>query len=94
LVKNTTPRKAISAPIAPGTIVEVMRREFLTVIERIDGTHVAWCPEVPGVFGRGRTKMAALVDLREAVMQVLRERRERGVGDAPRGAVFDRINVD
>ncbi len=71
-----------------------MRREFFTVIERIDETHVAWCPEVPGVFGRGRTKMAALVDLREAVVQVLQERRERGISDAPKGAVFDRISVD
>ena len=82
------------APIALGSIVQVMRREFLTVIERIDGTHVAWCPEVPGVFGRGRSKMAALVDLREAVVQVLRERRERGISDAAKDAVFDTITVD
>lgn len=71
-----------------------MRREFLTVIERIDGTHVAYCPEVPGIFGRGRTKMAALVDLREAVTRALNERRDRGVRDAPAGAVFDSIQVE
>ena len=71
-----------------------MRHEFLTVIERIDGTHVAYCPEVPGIFGRGRTKMAALVDLREAVTQALNDRRERGVRDAPKDAVFDSIRVE
>jgi predicted RNase H-like HicB family nuclease len=71
-----------------------MRREFLTVIERIDGTHVAWCPEVPGIFGRGRTKMAALVDLRESVTQSLKDLRERGVRDAPKEAFFDTISVD
>jgi len=80
--------------MAPNPIVEIMHREFLTVIERIDGTHVAWCPEVPGVFGRGRSKMAALVDLREAVVQILRERRERGISDAAKDAVFDTITVD
>jgi predicted RNase H-like HicB family nuclease len=83
-----------NVPAAPCPTVEVMRREFLTVIERIDGTHVAWCPEVPGIFGRGRTKMAALVDLREAVKQALIDRCERGVRDAPQGAVFDSITID
>jgi hypothetical protein len=58
------------------------------------GTHVAWCPEIPGIFGRGRTKMAALVDLREGVSQSLKDRRERGVRDAPKGAVFDTISVE
>jgi predicted RNase H-like HicB family nuclease len=71
-----------------------MRREFLTVIERVDSSHVAWCPEMPGIFGRGRTKMAALIDLREAVAQLLRERRERGITDAPKDAIFDTISVE
>jgi predicted RNase H-like HicB family nuclease len=70
-----------------------MRHEFLTEIERVDGTHVAYCPEVPGIFGRGRTKMATLVDLREAVARALTDRRDRGVREAPNGAVFDSISV-
>jgi predicted RNase H-like HicB family nuclease len=70
-----------------------MRHEFLAMIERVDDTHVAYCPEVPGIFGRGRTKMAALVDLREAVVRTLAERREQGIRDALQGAVFDTIQV-
>ncbi len=68
-----------------------MRHEFLTVIERIDGTHVAYCPEIPGVQGRGRTTIAAIVALHEVVKQTLTERREQGIRDAPQGAVFDTI---
>jgi predicted RNase H-like HicB family nuclease len=69
------------------------RNQFFTVIERRDNTHVARCPEIPGVEGQGRTKMAALVDLREAVARTLAERRDRAVRDASPNAVFDVISI-
>ena len=69
------------------------RSEFLALIERHDGMHIATCPEIPGVEGRGRTTMAALVDLRHAVAQTLVERRTLGIQLAPAGAVFDTIQV-
>ncbi len=72
---------------------QAMRHEFLAVIERVDDTHVAYCPEIPGVQGRVRTTMAAIVALHDAVTRTLTERREQGIRDALQGAVFDTIQV-
>jgi predicted RNase H-like HicB family nuclease len=69
------------------------RNQFMAIIERRDGNHVAHCPEIPGVEGVGRTKMAALVDLREAVARMLAERRDQAVREASAGAVFDLITI-
>lgn len=69
------------------------RNEFVAIIERIDANHVARCPEIPGVEGVGRTKMAALVDLREAVARTLAERRDQAVREASASAVFDLISI-
>lgn len=69
------------------------RNQFVAIIERRDGNHVAHCPEIPGVEGVGRTKMAALVDLREAVARTLAERRDQAVREASASAVFDLISI-
>lgn len=71
-----------------------MRNEFTAVIEQVDGNLVAHCPEVPGVHGQGRTKMGALVDLRETVARVLSERRRQAQQQASESAVFDVISVE
>ncbi|MCE2404694.1 MAG: type II toxin-antitoxin system HicB family antitoxin [Dehalococcoidia bacterium] len=35
-----------------------MRNEFTAVIEMEDGWFIAYCPEIPGANGQGRTKDA------------------------------------
>ena len=52
-----------------------MHNEFTAVIER-DGTwYVAYCPEIPGANGRGRTKAQAQASLAEAIALILEDRR-------------------
>ncbi len=41
-----------------------MRNEFTAIIERDDEWYIAYCPEVPGANGQGRT----LEECRESLM--------------------------
>ncbi len=69
-----------------------MRNEFTAIIERDGDWYIAFCPEVPGANGQGRTKDEAKVSLADAIGLILEDRREdalRGVpDDAERGMVI------
>ena len=69
-----------------------MRNEFTAIIERDGDWYVAYCPEIPGANGQGRTKDEARTSLADAIALILEDRREdalRGVpADAERGAVI------
>src|SRR5713226_10073916 len=58
-----------------------MRNEFTAIIERDGKWFVAYCPEVPGANGQGRTKAAARKNLAGAIALILQDRRT----DALRG---------
>ena len=68
-----------------------MRNEFTAIIERDADWYIAFCPEVPGANGQGRTKDEAKASLADAIALILEDRREdalRGVpADAERGMV-------
>jgi predicted RNase H-like HicB family nuclease len=53
-----------------------MRKEFTAILERDGDWHVAYCPEIPGANGQGRTKEEARASLAEAVALILEDRRE------------------
>ena len=69
-----------------------MRNEFTAIIERDGDWYIAFCPEVPGANGQGRTKDEAKASLADAIALILEDRREdalRGVPpDAERGMVI------
>ena len=48
-----------------------MRHEFTAVYERDGDWFIAYCPEVPGANGQGRTKDEARDSLSEAIALVL-----------------------
>jgi Uncharacterized conserved protein len=52
-----------------------MRNEFTAIIERDGKWFVAYCAEVPGANGQGRTKGAARRNLAEAIALILEDRR-------------------
>ena len=56
-----------------------MHNEFTAVIERDGDWHIAYCPEVPGANGQGRTKEAANESLSEAIALILGDRRSDGL---------------
>ncbi|MBM3471444.1 MAG: type II toxin-antitoxin system HicB family antitoxin [Armatimonadetes bacterium] len=70
-----------------------MRNEFTAVIERDNGWYIAYCPEIPGANGQGRTKAEVRRSLAEAIALILEDRREDGLRGVPRDAVRERVVV-
>jgi predicted RNase H-like HicB family nuclease len=60
---------------------KTMRNEFTAIIEREDEWFIAYCPEIPGANGQGKSKPEALKSLSDAIGLILKDRRE----DAMRG---------
>ena len=60
-----------------------MRNEFTAVIERDGDWHIAFCPEVPGANGQGKTKEEARKNLAEAIALILEERADSLPQDVP-----------
>ena len=56
-----------------------MRNEFTTVFERDGAWYVAYCPEIPGANGQGRTRSEARRSLLEAIALILKDRCEGGL---------------
>ena len=70
-----------------------MRNEFTAVIERDGPWHIAYCPEIPGANGQGRTKVEARQSLAEAIALILDDRRRDGLRSLPRDAVREKVVV-
>ncbi len=62
-----------------------MHNEFTAIVERDDEWFLAYCPEVPGANGQGKSKSEAITSLSEAISLILQDRRE----DAFRGLPAD-----
>ncbi len=71
-----------------------MRNEFTAVYERDDDWVIAYCPEVPGANGQGRTKDEAQASLAEAIALILKDRREDGLRGVPPDAERETITVE
>jgi predicted RNase H-like HicB family nuclease len=56
-----------------------MHNEFTAVFERDGEWYIAYCPEIPGANGQGRTKEEARQSLAEAIALVLEDRRQEGL---------------
>jgi len=70
-----------------------MRNEFTAIIEQDGAWYVAYCLEIPGANGQGKTKQEALVNLGEAISLVLEDRREDGLRGLPPGAMREMVVV-
>ena len=53
-----------------------MHNEFTAVFERDGDWVIAYCPEIPGANGQGRTKDEARTSLAAAIALILEDRRE------------------
>ncbi len=71
-----------------------MRHEFTAVYEREADWVIAYCPEVPGANGQGRTKQEARENLAQAIQLVLEDRRDDGLRGVPAEAERETILVD
>lgn len=70
-----------------------MRNEFTAVVERDRRWYIAYCPEIPGANGQGRTKAAALKSLRGAITLILEDRRKDGLRGIPATATREKVVV-
>ena len=61
----------------------MMRNEFTAIIERDGKWFVAYCPEVPGANGQGRTKATARRNLAQAIALILQDRRAAALSPSP-----------
>ena len=62
-----------------------MRNEFTAILEQEGDWFVAYCPEVPGANGQGRTRDEAKQSLADAIRLIFEDRR----ADALRGLPTD-----
>jgi predicted RNase H-like HicB family nuclease len=70
-----------------------MHNEFTAVFERDGDWFVAYCPEIPGANGQGRTKEEARTSLAAAIGLILEDRREEGLRGVPADAERETVIV-
>ena len=70
-----------------------MSNEFTAVIEQDGEWYIAYCPEIPGANGQGRTKEEARENLAEAIALVLEDRREDALRGVPANAVRETVTL-
>ena len=71
-----------------------MRNEFTAVYEHDGEWIIAYCPEVPGANGQGRSKEEARRSLADAITLILEDRREDGLRGVPPEAERETITVE
>ena len=70
-----------------------MHNEFTAVFERAGDWVIAYCPEIPGANGQGRTKEDARASLVDAIALILEDRREDGLRGVPPDAERETVTV-
>ena len=71
-----------------------MQNEFTAIIERGDEWFIAYCPEIPGANGQGKTRDEARQNLAEAIALVLEDRRQGAFRGLPADAERDTVTVE
>jgi len=68
--------------------------EFTAIFERDGDWHIAYCPEIPGANGQGRTKEEARESLDAAIALILEDRREAALRGLPDDAEREVVRVE
>jgi len=63
-----------------------MRNEFTAIFEQDGEWVIAYCPEIPGANGQGRTRDEARQNLMDAIVLILEDRREDSLRGLPPNA--------
>jgi len=70
-----------------------MANEFTAIVERDGDWYIAYCAEIPGANGQGRTKEEAVESLADAIKLVLEDRREDTIRGLPSDAIRETVTV-
>jgi predicted RNase H-like HicB family nuclease len=71
-----------------------VHNEFTAIIEKDGDWFIAYCPEIPGANGQGRTKEEARESLGEAIALILADRREDALRGVPADAEQDTVTIE
>ena len=70
-----------------------MHNEFTAIVEHDDPWYIAYCAEVPGANGQGKSREECLASLREAIVLILEYRREESLRALPPNAERELVIV-
>jgi predicted RNase H-like HicB family nuclease len=70
-----------------------MHNEFMAIIERDEEWFIAYCPEIPGANGQGRTIEECKRNLAEAIALILDDRREDALRGVPKDVIQEWVVV-
>jgi predicted RNase H-like HicB family nuclease len=71
-----------------------MHNEFNAIVEEDGEWFIAYCPEIPGANGQGRTKEECLKSLSDAIHLILEDRRQDALRGIPSGAIQEVVSVE
>ena len=71
-----------------------MKNEFTAVFERDGDWHVAYCHEIPGANGQGKTQDEARESLKDAIQLILEDRRLDTQRGLPEGAIRETVTLE
>ncbi len=71
-----------------------MHNEFTAIIEQDEDWFIAYCPEIPGANGQGRTVEECRQSLAEAIALILDDRRQDSLRGVPEEAVKEIVTVE
>jgi len=70
-----------------------MHNEFTAIFEQDGEWVIAYCPEIPGANGQGRTRDEARQNLMDAIVLILEDRREDSLRGLPPNADKETVIV-
>jgi predicted RNase H-like HicB family nuclease len=70
-----------------------MHNEFTAIIEKDGDWYIAYCPEVPGANGQGKTIEKCKASLAEAISLILEDRRQDAMRGLPEDAIREVVAV-
>lgn len=71
-----------------------MHNEFTAIVEKDGDWYIAYCAEVPGANGQGKTKKECIASLSEAIHLILEDRRQDVLRGIPKDAKPETVTVE
>ncbi len=71
-----------------------MHNEFTAIFEKDEEWYIAYCPEIPGANGQGKTLDECRKSLSDAISLILEDRRNDVLRGMPENAIKEVVTVE
>jgi predicted RNase H-like HicB family nuclease len=71
-----------------------MHNEFTAIIEQDDDWYIAYCPEIPGANGQGKTIEECRKSLADAIALILEDRKQDALRGIPDDALQEVLTLE